>query len=140
MATRRAPVLYFAYGSNMNEPQMHARVPGSRKVDVGWLLDHEFLYSGYSRTWGGAVANVRRKKGQAVFGVLYSLPAGGIETLDRFEGYPLAYQRRRVSIQDSGGNKRSAFLYFKRATRAEVEPNPEYVRLITDAHRRHRGA
>lgn len=139
MAARRAPDLYFAYGSNMNEAQMQSRVPGSRKVDVGWLLDHEFLYSGYSRTWGGAVANVRRKTGHAVFGVLYSLPPGGIDSLDRFEGYPHAYQRRRVTIQDSRGARRPALLYFKRSARAEVEPSPEYVRLITDAYRHHRG-
>lgn len=143
MASRRAAStsvsLYFAYGSNMHEPQMHSRVPGSRKVGVGWLLDHEFLYSGYSQTWGGAVANVRRKKGVAVFGVLYSLPPGGLETLDRFEGYPRSYDRRVATITNVDGRKQRAALYFKHETAAEAPPNPAYAALIERAHRHHRG-
>lgn len=141
MTARHRPTLYFAYGSNMNVPQMHARVPGSRLVGTGLLGGHEFLYSGFSHTWGGAVANVRPRRGSEVFGVLYELPAGGLAALDRFEGYPSAYQRKTAAIEivtgTENGQKRRAVLYFKRETRPLAPPAPEYVALIHAALRRH---
>lgn len=141
MAARQRPTLYFAYGSNMNTPQMHARVPGSRLVGTGLLSGHEFLYSGFSHSWGGAVANVRPRRGSEVFGVLYELPPGGLATLDRFEGYPHAYQRKTAPIEivtgAASGQKPRAVLYFKRETRPLAPPAPEYVALIHAALRRH---
>lgn len=138
MASRSRPTLYFAYGSNMNVPQMHARVPGSRLVGTGLLGGHEFLYSGFSHTWGGAVANVRPRRGSDVFGVLYELPPGGLAALDRFEGYPHAYQRKTAAIEPlDGGPHRRAVLYFKRDARPLAPPAPEYVAIIQAALRRH---
>lgn len=129
---------YFAYGSNMDEAQMASRVPGSRVISPAWLAGHEFLFSGYSRTWNGSVANVRKKKGSKVFGVVYALPLGGLDRLDRFEGYPTSYSRKTVNVRLTTGSKTrlSAVLYFKRATKALAPPNPVYVAQIHRALRR----
>jgi gamma-glutamylcyclotransferase (GGCT)/AIG2-like uncharacterized protein YtfP len=122
----------------MDEAQMLERVPGAVIVCTGHLEDHEFLFSGYSVTWEGAVANVRRKKGARVFGVLYELPRGGLTVLDRYEGYPRSYQRKSGRIATPDGPV-SAVLYYKRQTSFEVPPNPVYVRKIVAAVRRHGG-
>lgn len=128
----RAP-FFFAYGSNMDEGQMRSRVPGAVKFDVAFLPDHEFIFSGYSRTWNGSVANVKPKRGSTVPGVVYELPPGGLLKLDRFEGYPTSYQRKSRRVRLRSGGQVSAVLYYKRQTSAEAPPNPVYVRRILRA-------
>lgn len=131
------PTLYFAYGSNMSEQRLRARVPGARKVGTGFLPGHEFLFSGYSQTWGGSVANVKPCRGSKVFGVLYELPPGGLATLDRFEGYPRAYTRKSATIARIPRGRTRAVLYYKRDTRPLGPPNPEYVAIIGRALEEH---
>lgn len=131
------PTLYFAYGSNMNERQMRVRVPGSRKVGTGHLPNHEFVFSGYSEIWRGSVANVKPARGSRVFGVLYELPPGGLATLDRFEGYPRAYQRKTATIARLPRGHARAVLYYKKDARPLGPPSPEYVSIIGRALEEH---
>lgn len=132
--------LYFAYGSNMDVAQMRRRVPGSRLLGAASLKGHEFVFSGYSQTWGGSVANVKKRAGKSVFGVVYELPPDGIAKLDRFEGYPTSYQRKRVtvSMRDVAA-KHVCQLYYKQKTRAEAPPSPAYVQTILAAIAQHGG-
>lgn len=135
----RAPY-YFAYGSNMDERQMRSRVPGSELIGPGWLAKHEFVFSGYSETWGGAVANVKssRKKGAAVAGVVWALPPGGLGLLDRYEGYPRAYQRKTARVRlVRDGTLVGCVLYFKRLAPALAPPSPAYVTQILRALKTH---
>ena len=134
--TVRAP-LYFAYGSNMDEAQMRARVPGAKKLGVGYLKDHEFIFSGFSQTWNGSVANVRKKKGSIVWGVVYDLPPGGLAKLDRYEGFPHSYQRKSKDVMLRSGGSVTAVLYYKRQVSADAPPNPLYVRRILAALKAH---
>lgn len=129
---------YFAYGSNMTESQMRSRVPDARKYGTAKLKGYEFIFSGYSSIWGGAVANVRRKTGSEVFGVVYLLPPGGLAQLDRYEGYPAIYRRKSVVVaMNPNGERISAVLYFKTRTVADAPPSPAYVKQILAALARH---
>lgn len=131
--------LYFAYGSNMSERQMKSRVPGAVLVGRATLADHELIFSGFSKTWGGATANVRRKPGSSVFGVVWALPPGGKAQLDRFEGYPTVYQRRKASVVLLDARRTvTATLYYKRSIKALAPPSEAYVALILSALRKHR--
>ena len=118
---------------------MAERVPGSRLVGTGHLWHHEFLFSGYSRTWDGAVANVKptRKRGAQVFGVVWQLPPHGLLALDRFEGYPTSYQRKTASIVLSSGLTAQCVLYYRRALTQQAPPNPRYVAFILAALKQH---
>jgi gamma-glutamylcyclotransferase (GGCT)/AIG2-like uncharacterized protein YtfP len=132
--------LYFAYGSNMDVAQMRSRVPGSRLLGAAYLSEHAFLFSGYSQTWGGAVANVTPKLRSRVFGVVYELPAGGLARLDGFEGYPAHYQRKQATVRFANGRGRFvAELYYKRVLAAAAPPSPEYVKTLLAAIKRHGG-
>ena len=132
----RAP-FYFAYGSNMDVAQMQSRVPGATVLGTGFLSGHAFTFSGYSERWSGAVANVVKKARSRVFGVVYELPPFGLAKLDRFEGYPHAYQRKTATITLTQGGKVGVVLYYKRDPRPLSPPNPRYVTLILAALRRH---
>jgi|SRR5262245_51412912 len=60
-----------------------------------------------------------------------------VGTLDRFEGYPVSYQRRKATVTRTGSRERVAVvLYYKRATAALAPPNPEYIARILRALKR----
>jgi len=86
-------VLYFAYGSNLDEAQMRARCPTARREARATLRGHALAFGGFSHRWNGAVASVRRARGAEVAGLLYTLDAEALRLLDRIEGYPFAYER-----------------------------------------------
>ncbi|MFI5246539.1 MAG: gamma-glutamylcyclotransferase family protein, partial [Gemmatimonadales bacterium] len=53
-------VLYFAYGSNLDEAQMRERCPAAERVARATLRGHVLTFGGFSHKWNGAVASVRR--------------------------------------------------------------------------------
>jgi gamma-glutamylcyclotransferase (GGCT)/AIG2-like uncharacterized protein YtfP len=71
--------LYFAYGSNMDEPALVSRCPKARRLGLARLPRHRFalMSSGY--------ATVRRDARAEVHGVLYDLALSDIGPLDRYE-------------------------------------------------------
>ena len=65
------PVLYFAYGSNLDDAQMRERCANARVVGRATLPNYALVFGGFSHRWGGAVASVVRAKGACVEGLLY---------------------------------------------------------------------
>jgi len=96
-------ILYFAYGSNLNIPQMKGRCPDAVGVSAavlnGWRLKE--------RTY----ADVEPAPGECVHGALYEISADDLSSLDFYEGYPEFYDRVEVSVVDSKGASRSAWVY-----------------------------
>jgi gamma-glutamylcyclotransferase (GGCT)/AIG2-like uncharacterized protein YtfP len=127
--------LYFAYGSNLSAEQMAARCPGSKVVGRAILPNHALTFAGHSTSWGGAVANVVRTAGGQVEGVLYELPRGAINLLDRFEGHPFAYRREQRRVLNEFGSWRRAYVYVQ----PEAEPGRPplgYLGLIFREYKR----
>lgn len=95
---------YFAYGSNMDPQQMESRLGKyTGWVDLGeaWLDGWSMVFAGWSNRRGGAPANVVRSRGSSTLGVLYSLASGQLQEMDRFEGYPYAYERKLVTVRST---------------------------------------
>ena len=80
-------VMYFAYGSNMDWQQMRVRCPSSRFVGIAVLLDHKLVFSRKSVKRGCGVADVVRKAGGNVWGVVFDISDVDISRLDSAEGY-----------------------------------------------------
>jgi gamma-glutamylcyclotransferase (GGCT)/AIG2-like uncharacterized protein YtfP len=128
-------MLYFAYGSNLDETQMRARCPGSKRVARAVLRKHALLFAGWSERWGGSVASVQRAPGSEVEGLLYDLEASDLEALDRIEGCPWVYDRAVRQVIDEQGRRRRAQVYFL----PDADPGPpssEYLGVIQRAYRR----
>lgn len=83
--------LYFAFGSNMNRPQMARRCPSAVLVGAAELPDWRLASRG--------VADVERAKGATVHGAIWRLTSECIEALDRYEGYPTFYGREVVRVR-----------------------------------------
>lgn len=87
-------MLYFAYGSNMLAARMAGRAPAARRIGTatlrGWRLA-ERLY-----------ADIERRRGGTVRGVVWELDDSGLAALDRFEGYPDTYGGDDLAVAIDG--------------------------------------
>lgn len=129
-------MLYFAYGSNLDRKQMRERCPGARYAFRGRLLNFTLSFRGYSERWHGSVATVLPWAGAWVDGVLYNIDARDLDRLDRFEGYPHVYDRRRKIILTACARRVFAHVYLQLPSRFN-SPGPEYLGVIERAYKRY---
>ena len=51
-------LFYFCYGSNLWSKRIHINVKSAKKYGNGLLKYWKFTYSGHSKLWSGATANL----------------------------------------------------------------------------------
>jgi cation transport regulator ChaC len=126
--------LYFAYGSNMAASEMEAWCPAGRCLGPAELVDHRLELRRRSLRWRGGAADLVRAPGESVWGVLYELPPGALEELDRKEGAAIgAYRRREVTVM-IGGERCAAVTYEVADKEPEqLAPTPAYAELLLRA-------
>jgi cation transport regulator ChaC len=136
-------VLYFAYGSNMNEPQFAERCPTARFVGIATLRDHRLLFTRKSINRGCGVADAVAAQGHRMWGVVYEVPDADLPKLDRSEGFrpgrpTNSYWRRDcvAFLDDDDGRPISAFTYFAERQPEPPLPNQAYKDLIVVGARR----
>ena len=131
-------VLYFAYGSNLDEAQMAARCHEPTHKGIAFLDDYRFVFSGVSPLRENmGVASIRHAPGKKCAGLLWEITDADLTALDEREGYPVRYQRKIVSLQDAQGRNHKAWLYFKED---EVPLNPPcdaYYQQVLKAYENH---
>ena len=127
--------LYFAYGSNLDPAQMRRRCPGARPVRRAYLEGYRLAFAGHSRTWGGAVATLVRNRDARTWGLLYELPEPELLVLDRYEGHPWAYRRKRLLVTQDDGRRRRAYVYVLPAE-GTAAPAPGYLQVLRGAYGR----
>jgi gamma-glutamylcyclotransferase (GGCT)/AIG2-like uncharacterized protein YtfP len=128
-------MLYFAYGSNLDQRQMRARCPGSRHVGRALLEGHRLVFTRWSEARKGGVASLLPAPDQEVWGALYDITEKDLAALDAAEGYdPLkfkdqnAYNREeRVVFRDGNTNDPLAvWLYIAYPQGDHFKPHPDY--------------
>ncbi len=122
---------YFAYGSNMNWPQMQRRCPSSRFVCVGRLADYHFGITRHSRLRDCGTANVFPAPGKEVWGIVYDISDEELLILDGFED---GYRREMLSVYPAENGKRplEALVYVAAIEENVPCPNAEYRWLIIE--------
>ena len=82
-------------------------------------------------------ANVLASPSHNVYGVLYTITDTDERILDRCEGVPIAYQKKKLEVTDLDGNGTTALVYVDPSERMG-KPRPDYVTKIyaglKDAH------
>jgi len=127
-------LLYFAYGSNMDERQMLKRCPGATRVGVAKLARHRMVFNRKGTYRDGAVASVEATPEVAdnvVYGVVWQMTAEDFAEMDRIED-PNAYARRAV-IVDCAGQHMTCDTYVAFPHDSPPPPDDEYVRLLLAA-------
>lgn len=129
-------VLYFAYGSNLNQAQLQRRCPGASLVSAGSLPDHRLAFTIHSVGWNGGVADVVESLDDSVWGLLFRLTDDDLQTLDLYEGYPEHYTRFVASIEAPAGIV-DAWTYTASRKQEFVRPRRKYVDQIREAALHH---
>ena len=133
-STRQIPLYYFAYGSNMNWPQMQRRCPSAQFVCVARLVNYEFGITRHSRLRNCGTANVFPAHGKEVCGIVYDVSEADLVTLDSFED---GYRRelRPVYALGDGAQPLVVLIYVAEIETNAPRSNAEYKRLILEGAR-----
>lgn len=123
---------YFAYGSNMLVQRLQKRL--SLAVDLGsaWLDDYAWCCNKLGQD-GTAKANLVRKQGERVFGVLFEINPSDWPLLDVIES---GYQRIEVDIC-SAGHSHTAWAYISTLL-TEKPAKSTYLDYIIQGAEEHR--
>ena len=100
--------LYVAYGSNLNLEQMAYRCPDAHIVGRGMIYDYALKYRG-SKT--GAYLTIIREKGKKVPVVVWAISESDEHNLDRYEGFPTFYYKKRMKVALENGKSIYAMAY-----------------------------
>ncbi|WP_051261211.1 gamma-glutamylcyclotransferase [Desulfovibrio inopinatus] len=133
-----ASVLYFAYGSNLDETDLRAwcgrngvEYPLGKSHGRAWLPDMECIFDLYSKARQGGVLDIHRRVGQCVPGALFEVDVSGLAVLDRKENAPVSYQRLPVNVLLPDGRCVAAVTYQGVTPQTEyIEPHGEYVEIV----------
>lgn len=119
-----AATRYFAYGSNMAVERLRARVASARLLGTAVLAGHALRFDkpGSMDGTGKCDAPHTGKPADFVLGALYSIEAGELTLLDRFEGVGHGYERKVVSVICASGETVQAEIYI--ATHAGTNLRP----------------
>ena len=130
-------VKYFAYGSNLDLPQMKRRCPSSKLISKGSLSGYRLTFNRFSSGWGGGVADVIQKQGSKVWGLVFEISDTDLERLDRYEGYykdqNSLYERWKAAIDTPNGQVCDVWVYTVVEKQKFVPPTSEYLQIIKDA-------
>lgn len=124
-------MLYFAYGSNMDETQMNVRCPGATVAGVALLEGYAFIIN------GRGVATVIRCDGSTVYGTVWNVTESCIRSLDHYEGVRHnLYAKEDMSVRTADGTEHTAFTYV--ATNTEQgRPETRYMERIIKGAENH---
>lgn len=135
-------MLQFAYGSNMDWPQMKDRCPTARFVGIAALRDHRLAFTRRSVQRRCGVADAIPEQGKDVWGVVYEIDDVDVGRLDASEGYrpgraDNSYRReeRHVFMDDDDQKPMAAFTYIAIPQKDPPLPNAEYKQLIVSGAR-----
>jgi hypothetical protein len=121
-------MLYFAYGSNLDPPQLRQRCPSAQFVAVAKLPDHRLAFTRRAKDRGCGTCDGLPEPGQDIWGVVFEMSEADLGRMDASEGCipgrPLeqnAYNRvqREVLRDGKPDEPMLVWLYF-----ANREPNP----------------
>ena len=89
-------MLYFAFGSNLNQKQMKRRCRDSKYVGCYSLKNYTLVFRNYFL--GGGVADVQKKKNSSVLGAIYKISKKDEKELDIYEDFPKTYIKKYFSL------------------------------------------
>jgi gamma-glutamylcyclotransferase (GGCT)/AIG2-like uncharacterized protein YtfP len=137
--TKQKPILYFAYGSNLDWEQMRGRCPSAKYVAIAELPNHRLAFTRESIWRRCGVLDVVPDDSKNVWGVVYEILESEIGLLDEDEGYrpgrervANAYVREQHQVFRDGDKKHPlpVWLYVGNPQANPPPPNAEYKSLL----------
>ena len=123
--------VYLAYGSNLNLEQMAYRCPDAAVIGSATLQDHRLVFRG-GRQCG--VATIEMKRNSSVPVLLWEITEKCERALDRYEGFPHLYRKKRLVV-DLDGYELVAMAYVMNAGPPLAMPDAYYYATILEGYR-----
>ena len=121
-------MLYFAFGSNLNQKQMKRRCKDSKYIGCYSLKNYKLVFRNYFL--GGGVADIQKDKNSTVLGAIYKISKKDEKELDVYEDYPKTYIKKYFKIL----GKKVMFYYMPKKTK-HVPPSKRYLNLIIQGYK-----
>ncbi len=121
-------MLYFAFGSNLNQKQMKRRCRDSKYIGCYSLKNYKLVFRNYFL--GGGVADVEKKKNSSVLGAIYKISKKDERELDIYEDFPKTYIKKYFRLL----GKKVMFYYMPKKTKY-VLPSKRYLNLIIQGYK-----
>ena len=121
-------MLYFAFGSNLNQKQMKRRCRDSKYIGCYSLQNYKLVFRNYFL--GGGVADVEKKKNSSVLGAIYKISKKDERELDIYEDFPKTYIKKYFRLL----GKKVMFYYMPKKTK-HVLPSKRYLNLIIKGYK-----
>tara|TARA_A100001035_G_scaffold54639_1_gene40236 strand:- start:62 stop:487 length:426 start_codon:yes stop_codon:yes gene_type:complete len=121
-------MLYFAFGSNLNQKQMKRRCKDSKYLGCYSLKNYKLVFRNYFL--GGGVADIQKDKNSTVLGAIYKISKKDEKELDVYEDYPKTYIKKYFKIL----GKKVMFYYMPKKT-MHVPPSKRYLNLIIQGYK-----
>lgn len=121
------PLIYWAYGSNMDTNRLTERTKGCKPLGRAKLVGYRLCFHKRSKDGSGkADAWATGRPDDMVIGVLFEIPASGKRGLDRAEGTD--YEQATVRLLRDDGATVEAFTYLAKpsAIDSQIMPTPGY--------------
>ena len=123
-------MLYFAYGSNLNNNQIkNIRCLGSKYIKSFFLKDYNLIFSHPNKLNKFGYGNIMKKKGSKVAGAIWDITKEHEKILDSYEQFPDIYKKEYFYLD---GKKIMFYImkeYFIK------DPPKSYVDVINDGYK-----
>lgn len=133
-----APIITFAYGSNMPKARIRARCPSAVAMGVAELRGYELCWHKLSRKDGSGKADIIQSDadGASVFGVLYRISPNDKAALDRAEGLGNGYEEVKIVVLHNGAET-TVTAYKATETEPNLQPYTWYRALAVFGAKEH---
>lgn len=126
---------YFAYGSNLYQPQMKDRCASTTLVARVSLPGYVLSFPRISKMWNHCgVASIEREEGAVTYGVVYDISDDDLVLMDGFEGTDIgSYTRKPVTVFTDDRSKTAIECWTYFATPQDGKPffpSPAYLTAI----------
>lgn len=129
-------LIYFAYGSNLLRERLTARCPGIKLHGTASLPGHRLTFDQLS-TDGSGKGAFEPARGDALPGVLWSVPENELNNLDLAEGAGIAYARHWVGVVDDDGENCRVLTYRPLNPHKGALPFDWYLALVLAGAKQH---
>ena len=124
-------MLYFAYGSNMNQERLKERGVEFENPRSAILRDYILKFNKInSKVENAGYANIEASAGSIVEGILYEVTEDGLKSLDKYEGVGSGdYCRKEVEVFTKDNKPHLAITYIAcpEKIRDNLKPTKEYL-------------
>tara|TARA_B100000401_G_C52271808_1_gene469305 strand:+ start:135 stop:560 length:426 start_codon:yes stop_codon:yes gene_type:complete len=121
-------MLYFAFGSNLNQKQMKRRCKDSKYIGCYSLRNYKLVFRNFFL--GGGVADVQKHKNSSVLGAIYKISKKDEKKLDEYEDFPKTYIKRYFKLL----GKKVMFYYMPKKSK-HIPPSKRYLNLIIQGYK-----